>query len=99
MIIDLRDYAGEFCSSRTDPSIPALRQCVRNALLQGDIVQVSRKRIKSITVSFLDEWLGPIIVELGLERVRKEVRFDPPLEPILAKQLERSSRLRTQQPG
>jgi hypothetical protein len=92
--INLRDETGEFCSSRTDPSIPRLRQAVRDELEKGNPVQVSREGTKSITVSFLDEWLGPLIVGFGLERIQKDVLFDPPLEPFLAKQLERSNRLR-----
>lgn len=97
--ICLIDEAGEFCTARTDPSIPKLREDVRGELLQGRSVQIIRQGIKSITVSFLDEWLGPLIQEFGLEQVRQNVHFDPPLEPFLAKQLDRSRRLRAGRPS
>ena len=86
MIIHLLSEAGEFCSSRGDPSIPKLRKIVKDALARGE----------KITVSFLDEWLGSLIIEFGLERIEANVLFDPPLEPFLERQLDRSKRLRSQ---
>ncbi|MGK5083619.1 hypothetical protein WDW37_09965 [Bdellovibrionota bacterium FG-1] len=94
MKIELLEEVSEFCSSRTDVHIPHLRQKVSKALQSGVLVLVSRQGVKSITVSFLDEWLGPLIVQFGLERVQAGVQFEPPLEPFLAQQLERSHRLR-----
>lgn len=94
MKIQLLTEAGEFCSSRKDPSIPRLRETVKSALLRNEPVEVDRQGTKSITVSFLDEWLGPLIAELGLAQIQSGVTFNPPLEPFLARQLERSERLR-----
>lgn len=94
-VIRLVEAAGEFCVARTDPGIPALRAQVREALIRDEHLAVQRQGTKGLSVSFLDEWLGPLIVEFGLERIRARISFDPPLEAFLAKQLERSRRLRT----
>ncbi len=96
MIIHLLSEAGEFCSSRGDPSIPKLRKIVKDALARGEKITVSRQGTKGLTVSFLDEWLGNLIIEFGLERIEANVLFDPPLEPFLERQLDRSKRLRSQ---
>ncbi len=95
MVIELLREAGEFCSSRTDSNIPKLALAVRNALDAQKKIQVDHHGVKSITVSFLDQWLGPLIVEYGLAKIQATVEFDPPLEPFLAKQMERSLRLRS----
>jgi len=95
-MLKLLSECGEFCTARTHPSIVKLRQTVLKVLENGETLTVDRSGLKSFTVSFLDEWLGTLIAEKGVACIRAQVQFQPPLEPFLEEQLERSFRLRHQ---
>jgi hypothetical protein len=93
--IKLLDACGEFCTARTHPALPALRAELEACVDGGGDVLVDRQGLKSFTVSFLDELLGPLIARRSVAEITAKVAFHPPLEDFLAEQLHRSARLRT----
>ena len=90
----LKDEVGEFCTARSHPIMPRLKQTAEGAIAAQKVMDVDMRGVKLMSVSFLDEWLGDLAARLGVEQTLKWIRFSPPLAAEYLQQLDRSATLR-----
>lgn len=93
-VIELMKECGEFCTERSHPKLPWLREKIENAIVSGGTVIFDRANIKILTPSFIDEMIAVVALKYGLDVVEKHVSFVPLLEPLYHQQIERGMRLR-----
>ena len=96
MKIKLIDFSGEFCGRRTTPGLSQLRDLIRSRVKQSQPLIIDTVGVKTITPSYIDELLPPLMIELGKENVLNNVSFDPPLQGFALKQIERGYKNRIQ---
>jgi hypothetical protein len=92
--IDLQKECGAFCTERTHPRLPWLRDQIKHAIETNQSLNIDRSKVKIFTVSFLDEMTSELAVQFGLPIIQKVITFSPPLEPFYVEQMERGVRLR-----
>ncbi len=90
----MHTVVGEFCTARAHPALPALRKQAAEAARSHKPLDVDLSAVKLMSVSFLDEWLGDLVGELGVAEVLRWIRFRPALAPEYVQQLERSAVMR-----
>lgn len=94
MTVKLVDHAGEFCTRRNSPGLPALRKLIESALEANTPIEIDRVGVKILTPSFIDELLPGIVLKFGDETVERLVTFRPPLEGFLKEQVTRGLQAR-----
>lgn len=93
-IIHLAIECGPFCTERGHPKISWLRSEIEQALLDKQVICFDRTNVKLLTPSFIDEMVSELAIKFGTNVIHQYVTFNPPLEAVYLKQIERGIRLR-----
>ena len=92
--IHLEPECGPFCTERTHPKLPWLRSEIENAIISKQEICIDRANVKILTPSFIDEMVSETAKKFGIQVVHQYVKFEPPLETVYLRQIERGVRLR-----
>ncbi|MBF0361598.1 MAG: hypothetical protein HQK49_11335 [Oligoflexia bacterium] len=93
--ISIFDYCGPFCTQRDTAGIDKLFEILSITLEKKEKIILSRNNVKMMTVSFIDQLMVPLAITYSKDQIEKLIIFNPPLEEIFLKQIERGIRLRT----